>query len=59
MSKAGFQRSLNIATYVFFFFGAYGVGHSGRKHVGNDMRFWADLFLCAGLLFPIIALLCN
>lgn len=34
-----------------FFFEADGVGHSRRKHMGNDMRFWSDLFLCAGLFF--------
>lgn len=58
MSKVGFQRILSIATYAFFF-EADGVGHSGRKHMGNDMSFWADLFLFAGLFFPITALLCN
>lgn len=52
MSKFGFQRSLNIAAYAFFF-EADGVGHSGRKHMGNDMRFWADLFLYVlGCFFP-------
>lgn len=50
MSKVRFQRILNIATYVFFF-EADGVGRSGRKHMGNDMHFWDDLFLCAVLIF--------
>lgn len=58
MSKVGFQRILDIATYAFLF-EADGVGDSGRKHMGNSMHFWADLFLCVGLFFPITALLCN
>lgn len=51
MSKFGFQRSLNIAAYDFFF-EADGVGHSGRKHMGNDMRFGLIYSCVLGWFFP-------
>lgn len=44
-------REVSIQQHMPFFFEADGVGHSRRKHMGNDMRFWSDLFLCAGLFF--------